>query len=153
VELKKDGAFICTQERFEQNKRIDETPDLYIECDGQSCIIDAYNGTSEKEIEKKLNLYSSHFPQSRVYVFSSGVSALEQLTAEDKPTFSFHCITDKTLKRVSRIECGTVVLELSAICDEYFSEYRIFKSEIVYWLNCEQEGTIIQTNLDSKYIV
>lgn len=165
VELNKCGALICTQERFEQMKQNYEstlqtkqdckysshkTPDLYIECNGQSCIIDAYNGTNEKEILKKLNTYSFEFPNCQVYVFSSGVSVLEQLTTKCVPTFSFHCIKDEKLTTVNKIECGTFILEISALCDKYFSEYRVFKSEIFYWLNCEQEGKIIQTNIDSK---
>lgn len=158
------GGVICTQEYFEKSKQIDDetteldtaldssnkTPDLYIKCGDDSCVIDAYNGTGMKEISKKLQSYSKCFPKSRVYVFSSGVSALEQLTDKNKPSFYFHCKEDGELKTVDRIECGTVVLDLSAICNKYFSEYRIFKSDVFYWLNCEQAGTIMQSNIDSK---
>lgn len=159
-----NNASISTQEHFERRIEGNETteldnsscskktPDLYIDCEGQSCVIDAYNGTSKEEIMKKIRSYSSCFPQSRVYVFSSGVSALEQLTTS-KGTFSFYCMddmNDKTPKKVPKIECGPVILDISEICDRYFSEYRIFKSEIFYWLNCEQEGSIMQTQLDSK---
>ena len=160
------GGLLCTQEYFEKNKLIVDattevhvdhaldssykTPDLYITCGNHSCIIDAYNGTNEKEILKKLQSYSECFPKSRVYVFCSGVSALEQLTSKNKSSFSFHFKEGGKLKTVDRIECGTVVLDLSAICNKYFSEYRIFRSDIFYWLNCEQAGTIMKSNIDSK---
>ena len=69
---------------------------------------------SENKLRRrKLNAYNI-----RVYVFSSGVSALEHRSplSASKHTFSFYCIEDKTLRSVPRIECGTVVvLELSAI--------------------------------------
>lgn len=155
------GAIVRTEEYFEKTKRAEtteldgqvssqKTPDLYIECGDEACIIDAYNGTSEKEILRKLNAYSESFPNARVYVFSSGVSRFEQLTAKDQPTFAFYCQPREGNKpiQVDSIQCGTISFDISIIREKYFSEYRIFQSEVFYWINCQQAGDIIRSSHD-----
>jgi hypothetical protein len=140
-----NGVKISTQE-YSRAQEYSKTPVLMIEYEGQLCIIDDYNGSSEKEIRSKINVYSQHFPGACVYVFSSGVSRLEQLSTKTRPTFSFHCITDGNLTEVPEISRGPLVLKISDLSNNYFSEYSIFKSEIFYWMSCEQQGCILRTH-------
>ena len=154
-----DGVCVRTQEYFELlNEEIEMdtsykkrgTPDLFIEYNGNSFIIDSYNGTNEKEIRKKINFYKSRFENVVVYIFSSGVSTLEQFTAKITPTFMFFGLEGEKLAVIQKIKCGPIVLDIDLLRKQYFTEYRIFKSEIYYWLCCEQEGAILKTNRFEK---
>ena len=153
-----DGVCIRTEEYFEENsgkeftKKV--TPDLFISCKEQYCIIVAYNGTNLKEIKTKISYYS-RFSKTKAnfYVFSSGVSTLEQLTAKKSPVFTFYCMENGDLNAVAKIQCGSIVLDIGELREKYFTEYSIFKNELHYWLHCEKEGTIVKTNDKNEVVV
>jgi hypothetical protein len=58
----------------------------------QDCVIvDAYDGTSEAEIDSKLRRYHREFPHSRIYVFASNVSHFQHsVLGTNQYRFSFY---------------------------------------------------------------
>ena len=54
-------------------------------------IIDAYNGSSLKEVKSKIDCYKEDksLDATYVYVFASGMQYMEQLTSSHSPEFLF----------------------------------------------------------------
>lgn len=130
--------------------RTNKTPDIVIEDGPRKWVVDAYNGTSSKEIRSKLRTYKKAFPTSNVYVFSSGVSAMQQLTALPPVKFSIWSLSteDEPVEVTEPIVCGAVIIDISTINEKYMAEYKIFLSDIFYWQLCEKEQNIIQSRND-----
>jgi hypothetical protein len=124
-----------------------KTPDVVIETKGGKIIIDAYNGTSEKAILKKIRVYRSAFPNAEVYVFCSLVATLEQIV-QSRTQFKFFT-ADAAGAAV--VECQTIAVthdwSISAadVNDTYVDEYCTFRAELQYWLYCEVRRKIVQT--------
>jgi len=141
-----DGWRITTQDYFvEQNrqkhdKKQTPTPDVHIQTASETIIIDAYDGTSEREIKSKCNHYKSWKPAAHVHVFSSGISRLEQLELAREP---FQFTIDE--KKVTEITIGSRTLSIDELNRQYFEHYAAFKRENSYWRNCERTRKIEKT--------
>ena len=147
------NVMIKTQNFFEleknkllklQKRKIEgkmSTPDICLESGDKKIIIDAYNGTSKKEIKSKLRAYSECFPGAQVYVFASGIDRIEMFEVKSK-TFALYCENEKgDLVTVEEILIGSLVINIKTINDQYFLEYSNFYHEVHYWLvRQEQEN-------------
>lgn len=164
-EINIDGTILKSHDYFElgnnpnELSEIDEcsqsnkTPDIVIENGQSKCVVDAYNGTSHKEIRRKLLMYKTAFKTSDVYVISSGVSDMKQLTASQGMKFSLWSLSteDKAVEVTESIVCGAVAIDIKVINEKYRSEYKFFLSEIFYWQLCEKEQRIIQSLSDEDF--
>lgn len=121
------------------------SPDILIEHDSSIYVIDAYNGTSAKEIKKKINDYAKSFQTTNAYVFSSQIAAAEDLSLKGFNFKLFQLDNNQELKEIEKIRIGQLVIDIQDINKKYFDEYRRFYLDYFYWLNCEREGKIIKT--------
>jgi hypothetical protein len=123
-----------------------KSPDLVLSCLGKEVVIDAYNGTNKKEIERKIQASANHFKNAKIYVFASRLSTLEQMVSKSGFEFAFYELVNGDLTYVSEIVMDDDLnLKIADINDQYNEEYRIFKSENLYWQLCEAHNKILQT--------
>lgn len=143
----KSNVLIKTQDFYKipNNAEEETTPDVVLEFGGQTWVFDAYNGTSEKEILRKCQSYRRDFKTPHVYVFSSGFSALEQISAQSSATFRLTTLNDQTLEIVSDpIIIGDLSISISELNERYRNEFLVFWNEIFYWQHCEQQNRILK---------
>jgi len=123
-----------------------KTPVLVLSCLGEEVVIDAYNGSNEKEIKRKLRAYADNFKNAKIYVFASGLSKLEQMVSRNGFKFAFYELVGGDLVDVPEIMLGDdLTLKIEEINDRYKVQYCIFKSENFYWQQCEAHKKILQT--------
>lgn len=137
---------IKTQDCFPKNDT--KTPDVYIRLDEERVvIIDAYNGSSKKEIKKKLTTYAEAFPLIKtvtVYVFASSTSALEQFVAERQPSFKLYALKNGEVDEVEEIDIDSkFTIKIADLNTKYFEEYQVFCSEVFYWQSCNSQNRIV----------
>lgn len=122
------------------------TPDLSMEQDGKTWIFDAYNGSSEKEVRRKLNLYKNDFRTNNVFVFASGISASEQFVKwNTDANFKIYTLDgDRLVKCEEDIIIGSITISAALLSEKYFFEFAMFSDEVYYWLRCRKANKIHQ---------
>jgi len=154
-----NGVCIKTQDSFElmrimvqQNsaKSQFKTPALWLKYNDDIFIIDAYNGSNMNEVQRKIRSYQDYFTNAKVYVFVSGVSALEQVVSKAGVQFRIYTLNGNEEVEVEKIEVGPLVVNVQDLNNIYREQYLIYKTEIFYWQHCEIQDTIIQTPESNK---
>lgn len=150
----KSNITMITQDYYTANSTSivgDKSPDCTLIEGTKKILIDAYDGANEDHIKKKIRKYKNTFSNADVYVFASNVARLEQLSSKNLPTFQFKRLNnDNHLETVDKIEIGTLTIDANEIHEKYFQEYERFQSEVFYWQRCENQKTIIQTDINNK---
>ena len=134
-------------ERYKQQKRSikeSSTPDICLERGSSRIIIDAYDGTLQKEIKSKLDSYDKFFKDAKVFVFASGISAREMFEFRSN-TFAFYCKIEEEVVHVEEITIGDLVINIKTINEQYFKAYRNFSKEFHYWCLCDESKEILTT--------
>ena len=156
-----NGVYIKTQDSFElkrmeQQSEIDsaksqfKTPDLWLKYNNDTFIIDAYNGSNMKEVQRKIRSHRDYFKNAKVYLFVSGVSALEQVVSKAGVQFRIYTLNGNKEVEVEEIKVGPLVVSVHDLNSIYREQYLIYKTEIFYWQHCEIHDTIIQTPESNK---
>jgi hypothetical protein len=121
-----------------------KTPDLHILFDGKQWIIDAYNGSELATIKKKLNSYVTAYRSAEVFVFSSGIAQSDQLS-KSNATFALYTLINNEVKQVKCIDDCPFTINTEELNRKYYKKFRIFKVDVLYWLNCHKQGVIIKS--------
>jgi hypothetical protein len=154
------GIIMKTEDFFRSDiTKTFKSPDVHLEYSNEIFFIDAYNGTgvgknggNSKEVISKLQSYRESFKTDNVYVFTSNVERIEQLAfSNQQPKFAFYTLRDGKPEEVKIIKIGALKIDIGEINSLYFQEYRVFYTEVVYWLNCEHENKILQTDEDNRW--
>lgn len=117
-----------------------KTPDLLLFKDHEGYIIDAYDGTSEKEVPQKITMYTKEFPNCTVAVIASGIGGLQQLSLSRRSTFTWDALDKDAITPFFR-----------SLLDDFCSNgpiwkaYAEFVSEIHYWILNESQSRILKS--------
>jgi hypothetical protein len=151
-----NGVMVKTQDYFlnsdnqcsevDSNARGDgsidsKSPDLYLSYEGSSLLVEAYNGSNQKEYLKKFHKYRNK--ATSMYVFVSGVSRIEQFSVKNRQQFKFFNESDE---EVSVLQIGPLEIDIREIRDKYMDQYKKFYNEVNYWERCEIIDEIIRTD-------
>lgn len=107
------------------------TPGVMLSKAGKFIIIDAYNGSSEKEVKKKLNLYKNGFKAAEdIFVVTSALSAMEQIVSQQRGKFVLYRLgKGGDLEKPQELRFGTKVLDIEAFSSKYKHQLEIFAAE------------------------
>jgi hypothetical protein len=145
-EVKLNNLTIQSQDYFILNK-IAVTPDFVIKNDNNDIwVVDAYNGSSEKEVKRKYQKYASHFNTKNVFVFCSNVTGSEQFVCSTDclNLFKLKTISNNIVEEVDAIQCDSIAININEINEKYYKAYQDFSNEVYYWQTCEKQKKIIQ---------
>merc|ERR1712173_574766 len=150
----------------QQAKTKQGTPDVTIHINGEEdpwCVVDAYNGTSEKEVARKLQAYAQQFPKAtHILVFASTITTREQFVVpkwknkkdekkqadlDPKPCYQFklYSLQDGNIESISGVSCDKFKVELDELNERYFSQFHLFSVEYDYWQSSHMQQKIIKT--------
>jgi hypothetical protein len=155
VTLVTQGHRVADREAGTKIFREQTTPDITLSFENSILVIDAYDGSSEKEMKSKLAQYSKDFSKKHytavdVFCFSSSYASMNQF-ATKPPCFKMHSIAKNgNLEEHKEINFGSVVINIEKLNNSYLSHYEDFRSEVYYWLRCDKKGEIIQTKDTNK---